>query len=159
RTERIAMSASRKRTASGTLSARAPSKSRAVPCGLLTRAGAEAYVGTAASMRERPWPKGAARARHPRPGQRTHIVPYARTFPASAARLVAGFAVALATAPALAAKATECTKIGVCYCVNDELKPEIATKVERFRALIADQRKAGKAVGYLSVPLSPAGGG
>ena len=73
--------------------------------------------------------------------------------------LAVATAIALAPAAALAAKATECTKIGLCFCVNDELKPTIATKVERFRALIAEQRKAGKAVGYLSVPLSSAGGG
>jgi hypothetical protein len=60
---------------------------------------------------------------------------------------------------ALAAKTTECTKIGVCYCVNDDLKATISAKVERFRALIAEQRKAGKAVGYLSVPLSSTIGG
>jgi hypothetical protein len=70
-------------------------------------------------------------------------------------------AAALAAHPrdAEAAKVSECTKIGICYCVNDELKATIATKVERFRQVIAEQRKAGKAVGYLSVPLSPAGGG
>jgi len=60
---------------------------------------------------------------------------------------------------ALAAKATECTKIGICYCVNDELKPAIQGKVERFRQTLAEQRKAGKAVGYLSVPLTSGGGG
>lgn len=60
---------------------------------------------------------------------------------------------------AYAAKVTECAKIGVCYCVNDELKPIIGTKVDRFRQLIAEQRKAGKVVGYLSVPLTSAGGG
>ena len=58
-----------------------------------------------------------------------------------------------------AAKATECTKVGTCYCVNDEQKPAIAGHVERLRAVLAEQRKAGKAIGYLSVPLSPAGGG
>jgi hypothetical protein len=58
-----------------------------------------------------------------------------------------------------AAKVSECTKIGICYCVNDELKATIATKVERFRQVLAEQRKAGKAVGYLSVPLTSAGGG
>jgi hypothetical protein len=73
--------------------------------------------------------------------------------------VAAGMALAIAPAVALAAKVTECTKIGVCYCVNDELKPVIAAKVDRFRAVIAEQRKAGKAVGYLSVPLSSAGGG
>ena len=58
-----------------------------------------------------------------------------------------------------AAKATECTKIGICYCVNDELKATIAAKVEALRQTIAEQRKAGKAIGYLSVPLTSAGGG
>jgi len=61
--------------------------------------------------------------------------------------------------PAHAAKITECAKIGTCYCVNEELKPTIGSKVERFRQTIADQRKTGKAVGYLSVPLTSAGGG
>jgi hypothetical protein len=58
-----------------------------------------------------------------------------------------------------AAKSTECTKVGICYCVNDELKPTIQSKIDRFRQLIAAERKAGKAVGYLSVPLTSAGGG
>ncbi len=62
-------------------------------------------------------------------------------------------------ASAIAAKATECAKIGICFCVNDEFKAAIAGKVERFRTLIAEQRNAGKAVGYLSVPLTSAGGG
>jgi hypothetical protein len=60
---------------------------------------------------------------------------------------------------AQAAKVTECTKIDVCYCINDELKATILAKVDRFRQTIADQRKAGKAVGYLSVPLTSAFGG
>jgi hypothetical protein len=67
--------------------------------------------------------------------------------------------VALVAASAHAAKTTECTRIGICYCVNDELKPVIATRVERFRQVIAEQRKAGKLVGYLSVPLTSSGGG
>ena len=50
-------------------------------------------------------------------------------------------------------------KIGICYCVNDELKATIAAKVDAFRQTIAEQRKAGKAIGYLSVPLTSAGGG
>jgi len=58
-----------------------------------------------------------------------------------------------------AAKTTECTKAGICYCVNEDLKPTIQSKVERFRQVVAEQRKAGKAVGYLSVPLTSAGGG
>jgi hypothetical protein len=62
-------------------------------------------------------------------------------------------------ADALGAKATQCTKIGICYCVNDELKATIEGKVEQFRQTIAAERKAGKAIGYLSVPLTSAGGG
>ena len=73
------------------------------------------------------------------------------------------FVVATALVPgqrsAYAAKSTECVKIGICYCVNDDLKATITSKVERFRQLIAEQRKAGKAVGYLSVPLTSTGGG
>jgi len=69
--------------------------------------------------------------------------------------VVAAFA--LAHAPAHAAKTTECAKIGICFCVNDELKPTIGTKVDRFRQLIAEQRKAGKVVGYLSIPLTSGG--
>ena len=68
-------------------------------------------------------------------------------------------AFALAPAAARAAKATECSKVGICYCVNEELKATIATKVDAFRRTISDQRKAGKAVGYLSIPLTSTGGG
>jgi len=71
----------------------------------------------------------------------------------------AAAAIALSQPAAYAAKTTECAKVGVCYCVNDELKATIASRVERFRQMIADQRKAGKAVGYLSVPLTSTGGG
>jgi hypothetical protein len=77
----------------------------------------------------------------------------------SAAALIAALGSLSWSPGAAAAKATECTKIGACYCVNDELKPAIAARVDRFRQLLAEQRKAGKVVGYLSVPLSPAGGG
>jgi len=86
-------------------------------------------------------------------------VPLVHRFAFAAFALV--LAAALSTHPGIAqaAKISECTKIGTCYCVNDELKATIATKVERFRQVIAEQRKAGKAIGYLSVPLSPAGGG
>jgi len=73
--------------------------------------------------------------------------------------VVAAIALTAWHVPAHAAKITECAKVGVCYCVNDELKPAIAERVGRFRELIAEQKKAGKAVGYLSVPLTSAGGG
>ena len=60
---------------------------------------------------------------------------------------------------ALAAKATECTKINVCYCVEGDKRAKIEANVTAFRQTIAEQRKAGKLVGYMSVPLSSAGGG
>ena len=66
---------------------------------------------------------------------------------------------ALAAPPVLAAKVTECSKVGICYCANDELKATITDKVARFRQTLAEQRNAGKTVGYLSVPLTSAGGG
>src|SRR6185503_17791581 len=56
-------------------------------------------------------------------------------------------------------KATECSKIGICYCVNQAVKPEIAAHLDRFRHTIAEQRKAGKTVGYMSLPLTSTGGG
>ena len=68
--------------------------------------------------------------------------------------LSAAIALCSASSGAFAAKATECTKVGICYCVNDELKATIQAKVDRFRQTIAEQRKAGKAVVYLSVPLN-----
>jgi hypothetical protein len=73
-----------------------------------------------------------------------------------AASSFAAMALAAAAEPA---RSSECTKIGICYCVSSEVKPAIEEKIGRFRALIAEQRKAGKSVGYLSVPLSPVGGG
>ena len=70
-------------------------------------------------------------------------------------------ALAIVPAPGAAqvAKSTECTKIGICYCISADLKPAIEAKVAFFRQQAAEARKAGKAVGYLSVPLSTAGGG
>src|SRR5581483_8040352 len=74
------------------------------------------------------------------------------------ATLVAMFVVAAGSA-SHAAKITECTKISVCYCVSDDLKAVIDAKVARFREVLATERKAGKAIGYMSVPLSTLGGG
>ena len=58
-----------------------------------------------------------------------------------------------------AQKATECTKLEFCYCVDAAQNPVIDKNVAYFRDQIAAQRKAGRAVGYLSVPLSSIGGG
>lgn len=68
------------------------------------------------------------------------------------------FAASAAPLPALAANATECTASSLCYCVNADFKPAIDEKVAYFRKLIAAEKAKGKAVGYLSIPLSSAGG-
>jgi hypothetical protein len=87
------------------------------------------------------------------------VIPNSQRLRVAASILVVATALVTGNRVAYAAKSTECVKIGVCYCVNDDLKPAIKSKVERFRQMIAEQRKAGKSVGYLSVPLSSTGGG
>jgi hypothetical protein len=68
--------------------------------------------------------------------------------------------IALVTpAPVRAAPVTACTALDICYCVNAERLDAINANVARVRQLIADNRAKGKAIGYLSVPLSSAGGG
>src|SRR5438477_6942125 len=54
---------------------------------------------------------------------------------------------------------TLCTAIDLCYCVSSDYRDKIDANIARVRQLIADNRKQGRAVGYLSVPVSPAGGG
>lgn len=58
-----------------------------------------------------------------------------------------------------AAQITQCTALDICYCVNTDYRDAISENVARVRQLIAANKAQGKAVGYLSVPLSPAGGG
>jgi hypothetical protein len=59
---------------------------------------------------------------------------------------------------ASAGQVTACTKLDICYCVNTDYSDPIKDNVARVRQLIADNKAAGKAIGYLSVPLSSAGG-
>ena len=54
---------------------------------------------------------------------------------------------------------TLCTRLDFCYCVNSDYRDAIDANVARVRGLIAGHKAQGKAIGYLSVPLSPAGGG
>jgi hypothetical protein len=56
-------------------------------------------------------------------------------------------------------KVTACTGISVCYCVTASNQDAIAANVAKVRQHVADQRAMGKMIGYLSVPLSTAGGG
>src|SRR6266567_4765618 len=58
-----------------------------------------------------------------------------------------------------AGQVTQCTKLDICYCINTDYRDAISENVARVRQLIAGNKAQGKAVGYLSVPLSPAGGG
>jgi hypothetical protein len=55
-------------------------------------------------------------------------------------------------------RVTLCTAIDLCYCVNTDYRDKIDANVVRVRRLIAENRQLGKAIGYLSVPISPAGG-
>lgn len=76
---------------------------------------------------------------------------------AGAAAVLASLA--LMPAGARATQITACTKLDLCYCVNTDYRDAISNNVARVRQLIADNKTAGKAIGYLSVPVSPAGGG
>jgi hypothetical protein len=70
-----------------------------------------------------------------------------------AAAAVTAYAGAAATA-ARAETSSECTQNALCYCVQNDLKSVIATRVDEIRARIAAQRQLGKAIGYLSIPIS-----
>ena len=61
-------------------------------------------------------------------------------------------------AGATAARVTECTALNICYCVEQDLKPAIDANVTKIRKLMAEQKTAGRAIGYLSIPISTVGG-
>ena len=63
------------------------------------------------------------------------------------------------SAPSLAATATECTAINICYCINADFKSAIDANGARLRRRIAEEKSKGKTIGFLSIPLSTAGGG
>jgi len=80
-------------------------------------------------------------------------------------KLISGLGAALCAAAvvvptsAQAARVTECTAINICYCVEQDFKGAIDTNISKVRQAIAEQKSAGKAVGYLSIPISTVGGG
>ena len=75
------------------------------------------------------------------------------------AGIIAVIALVVATGPAVGAQlSTECSPNGLCYCVSDDLKSTIAARVEAIRGGIAAQRQQGKAIGYLSIPISTIAG-
>jgi hypothetical protein len=65
----------------------------------------------------------------------------------------------LSAGPAAAALVQDCGSTGICYCVNSDFKAVIDAQVQKLRAIIATERAKGKAIGYMSVPLSTLGGG
>jgi hypothetical protein len=65
---------------------------------------------------------------------------------------------ALAGDPSYAATVTECTKDEFCYCVDTGLRGAIALHIASIRGLIAAEKTKGKAVGYLSIPISTVNG-
>jgi hypothetical protein len=73
--------------------------------------------------------------------------------------LAVGLAASWGTSLADGAKVTACTVVNICYCINDDERTAIDANIQRVRQLIADQRTQGKAIGYVSVPLSSIGGG
>ena len=60
----------------------------------------------------------------------------------------------LGARPAAADQVTSCSHLQFCYCVNRDLLPTIEKHVAAIRKAIATERGAGKAIGYVSVPIS-----
>ena len=56
--------------------------------------------------------------------------------------------------PAAAETITSCTSSGICYCVNADYLATIQDRVSSIRARLAAERAAGKATGYISIPIS-----
>ncbi|WP_375414195.1 hypothetical protein [uncultured Bradyrhizobium sp.] len=69
----------------------------------------------------------------------------------------AGTLIAPQAAPA--ASTTACTALNICYCINADNKAAIEANIARIRQMLADERGRGRSIGYMSIPLSPAGGG
>jgi hypothetical protein len=77
---------------------------------------------------------------------------------ASQSVLAALWIISFATVQSRAGDITECTVGQFCYCVNVDLEEPIQQRVAYIRSLLARQRTAGKATGYMSIPLSTLGG-
>jgi hypothetical protein len=60
----------------------------------------------------------------------------------------------LTVTAARAESSTQCTSLGFCYCVNADLRPVMDKHVADIRKAIYAQRALGKAIGYLSIPIS-----
>ncbi len=71
---------------------------------------------------------------------------------------MAALSAALAAPSAQAARVTECTAINICYCVETDIKPAIDHNIGKIRQAIAEQKSFGRAIGYMSLPISTVGG-
>src|SRR5947209_19771617 len=71
---------------------------------------------------------------------------------------LAALGAVFASPTARAARVTECTALNICYCVEPDIKPAIDTNISKIRQAIAEQKSAGKAIGYMSLPISTVGG-
>lgn len=59
-----------------------------------------------------------------------------------------------AASAAHAKSSTQCTGLGFCYYVNEDLRPIIDRHIADLRTTILAQRDLGKAIGYISVRIS-----
>ena len=69
------------------------------------------------------------------------------------------FSFACVQAAPVTAPVTECSVGKICYCISPERKADVLQRVALIRDLIAEQKRQGKLIGYLSTPLSSTGGG
>ena len=72
--------------------------------------------------------------------------------------LSAAIAATMMPSPLAAATITACTTLNICYCVNKDVLEAIDANIARVRQLLAEQKAQGKAIGYMSIPLSTVGG-
>jgi len=51
------------------------------------------------------------------------------------------------------------TPLGTIYCVDQDFVPVLEAQVAKIRTMLREERSKGKFIGYISIPLSPTGGG
>jgi hypothetical protein len=71
---------------------------------------------------------------------------------------ISGALLVSSSAETRAASITACAALNICYCINADNKDAIDANIARIRQMLADEHSRGKSIGYMSIPLSPAGG-
>lgn len=51
------------------------------------------------------------------------------------------------------------TSLGTVYCLDQDFLPILEAKIAQIRSALRAERSKGKFIGYISIPLSPTGGG